>query len=116
MKRFHLGMELIYTIQQLYTNVTSTVFAQGITGEGCLLSLTLFNIFLERIMSNALEDCVGTVSIGGRTITNLKPADDIDGLAGEKSELASLVSHPHRHFMMFRMKISTKKNSQNHDK
>ena len=32
----------------------------------------------------------GTVSIGGRTITNLRFADDIDGLAGEE-ELATLV-------------------------
>ena len=32
----------------------------------------------------------GTVSIGGRTITNLRFADDIDGLAGGE-ELATLV-------------------------
>ena len=47
--------------------------------QGCLLSPTLFNIFLERIMTDALEDHEGTVSIGGRTITNLRFADDIDG-------------------------------------
>ena len=46
-------------------------------------------IFLERIMTDALEDHGGTVSIGGRTITNLSFADDIDGLAGE--ELANSV-------------------------
>ena len=40
------------------------------------LSPTLFNRFLERI-----------TSIGGRTITNLRFADDIDGLAGRKEEL-----------------------------
>ena len=41
---------------------------------------TLFNIFfeLERIMADALEDHEGTVSIGGRIITNLCFADDID--------------------------------------
>ena len=38
-----------------------------------------------------LEDHEGTVSIGGRTITNLRFADDIDGLAGEEEELANLV-------------------------
>ena len=32
-------------------------------------------------MADALEDHEGTVSIGGRTITNLRFADDIDGLA-----------------------------------
>ena len=43
-------------------------------------------MFLERIMTDAL-DHEGTVSIGGRTITNLRFADDIDGLAGEEEEL-----------------------------
>ena len=32
-------------------------------------------------MTDALEGYGGTVSIGGRTITNLRFADDIDGLA-----------------------------------
>ena len=43
------------------------------------------------IMTDALEDHEGTVSIRGRTITNLHFADDIDGLAGEEEELANLV-------------------------
>ena len=42
-------------------------------------------------MTDALEDHEGTVSIGGRTVTNLHFADDIDGLAGEEEELANLV-------------------------
>ena len=42
-------------------------------------------------MTDALEDHEGTVSIGGKTITNLRFADDIDGLAGEEEELANLV-------------------------
>ena len=40
-------------------------------------------------MTDALEDHKGTVGIGGRTITYLRFADDIDGLAGEDEELAS---------------------------
>ena len=42
-------------------------------------------------MTDALEDHEGTVSIGGKTITNFCFADDIDGLAGEEEELANLV-------------------------
>ena len=44
-------------------------------------------------MTDALEDHEGTVSIGGRTITNLRCADDIDGLAGEEEELANLAEN-----------------------
>ena len=39
------------------------------------------------------EDHEGTVSIGGRTITNLRFADDINGLAGEEEELAKLAEN-----------------------
>ena len=42
-------------------------------------------------MTDALEDHEGTVNIGGKTITNLCFADDIEGLAGEEEELAKLV-------------------------
>ena len=43
-------------------------------------------MFLERIMSDALEEHDGKVSIDGRNITNLRFADDIDALAGEKQK------------------------------
>ena len=50
-------------------------------------------MFLERIKTDALENHEGTVSTGGRAITNLCFADEIDGLAGEE-ELAKLVECP----------------------
>ena len=51
--------------------------------QGYLISPTPFNIFLERIVSDALEEHDGKVSIGGRTITNLRLTDNIDALAEE---------------------------------
>ena len=42
-------------------------------------------------MTDALEDHEGTVSTGGRTITSLHFADDINGLAEEEEQLANLV-------------------------
>ena len=44
-----------------------------------------------KVMTDALKDHEGTVGTGGRTITSLRSADDIDGLAGEEEELAKLV-------------------------
>ena len=46
-----------------------------------ILQSALFNKFLEIVTTDALEDHEGTVSIGGRTITNLHFADDIDCIA-----------------------------------
>ena len=53
---------------------------------------TLFHIFLSLgVMSDALEEHGGKVSIGGRNITNLRFADDMDALAEEEQELEALV-------------------------
>ena len=41
-------------------------------------------------MTDALEDHEVTASAGGRTITNLRFADDISGLTGKKEEVAKL--------------------------
>ena len=60
-------------------------------------------------MRDALEDHEGTVSIGGRTITNLRFADDIDGLAGEEEELAKLVERLNKASTAYGMEISAEK-------
>ena len=60
-------------------------------------------------MTDALEDHEGSVSIGGRTITNLCFADDIDGLAGEEEELAKLVERVDKASTVYGMEISAKK-------
>ena len=101
MKKYNISTNLIQVSKNLYNKATSAVlFNSSIRDwfrttvgvrQGCLLSPTLFKLFLERIMTDALADHEGTVSIGGRTITNLRFADDIDGLGGEEEELANLV-------------------------
>ena len=60
------------------------------------------------IMTDALEDHEGTVSIGARTITNFRFADDIDGLAGEE-ELAKLVERFDKASTAYGMEISAEK-------
>ena len=60
-------------------------------------------------MADALEDKEGTVSIGGRTITNLRFADDIDGLAGQEQELVELVNHLVKACTAYGMQISAEK-------
>ena len=94
MKKNNISANLIRVIKNLYDKASSAVhFNSSIGGwfrtkvgvrQGCLLSPTLFKIFLERIMTDALEDHEGTVSIGGRAIINLRFADGIDGSAEEE--------------------------------
>ena len=60
-------------------------------------------------MTDALEDHEGTVSTGGRTITNLRFADDIDGLAGDEEVLTKFVECLDKASTAYGMKISVKK-------
>ena len=59
-------------------------------------------------MTYAVEDHEGTVGIGGRTISNLCFADDIDGLAEEEEELANLVEHLDKASTAYGTEISAK--------
>ena len=60
-------------------------------------------------MSDALEERDGKVSIGGRNITNLRFADDIDALAEEEQELEALVESLNKTCTRYKMEISAKK-------
>ena len=45
--------------------------------QGCILSLYLFNLYVEYIMQNAgLDEAQAGIKIAGRNITNLRYADD----------------------------------------
>ena len=66
MRKYNINASIIRAIENLYDKAQSAVLFNGSTGEwfrttlgvrqGCLLSPTLFNIFLERIMCEALDD------------------------------------------------------------
>ena len=111
----NISANLVCTIEQLYDKATSPVqigeWFRTTVGvrQGRLLSPTLFSIFLEQIMSDAQEEHVRKVSIGGRNITNLRFADDIDALAEEEQELEALIESLHKTFTRYKMKISAEK-------
>ena len=60
-------------------------------------------------MTDALEDHGGSVSIGGRTLTILRSADDIDALAEKEEELVKLVNHLDKASTTYGMEISAEK-------
>ena len=119
MKKYNISANLIQVIKNLYGKAISAVLFNSNIGDWfrtafgvrqrCLLSPTLFNIFLERIMTDASEDHEGTVSTGCRTITNLRFTDGIDDLAREEEEMAKLDERFDKTSAAYGMEISTKK-------
>ena len=118
MKEHNISINHIRVIKNLSHKAASAILFNSSTGDwfrttvgvrqGCLRSPILFSIFLERIRTDALEDHEGTVRIGFRTITNLRFADDIVGLAGEEEELANLVERLDKASTAYGMEISAK--------
>ena len=84
--------------KNLYDNVKaqSTVLYNGSTGDcfrttvevrkGCLFSTIPFNIFPERIICEKLVDHEGSVSFGGRLITNFRFADGMSAMQKRKKK------------------------------
>ena len=61
-------------------------------------------------MNDALENHEGTVSIGGREISNQRFTDDIGGLAaGSEQELKSLINTLHQTSKNLGMEINAEK-------
>ena len=100
MRKYNINASIIRAIENPYDKAQSAVLFNGSTGEwfrttvgvrqGCLLSPTLFNIFLERIMCEALDDHEGSVGIGVRHY-QLRFADDIVVTAEQEEEAGVLV-------------------------
>ena len=119
MRKYNISYSLIALIQELYSKASSAVYCNGTIGDwfmttvgvrqGCLLSPTLFNIFLERIMTDALEGHTTSVTINGRPLSNLRFADDIDGLAGSESDLIDLITRLDESSRSYGMLISAEK-------
>ena len=112
LKLYNINTNLIFIIESLYSKANNAVYYNGSVGEwfrttievrqGCLLSPTLFNLYLERIMTES-------VSVGGTTIANLQFADDIDALAGKEEELIKLVNKLNKASKTYDIEVSAEK-------
>ena len=60
--------------------------------QGCILSPCLFNLYTEYIIRNAgLDEAQAGIKIAGRSINNLRYADDTTLMAEREEELKSLL-------------------------
>ena len=119
LRSFGIEEGLVQLIQALYNSACSAVLINNQVGDyfrttvgvrqGCLLSPILFNLYLENIMREALEDFHTTISVGGRPICNLRFADDIDLLGGSNEELQELTDRLVDRADAYGMEVSSEK-------
>ena len=119
MRKYKINASIIRAIENLYDKAQSAVLFNGSTGEwfrttvgvlqGCLLSPTLFHIFLERIMCEALDDYEDSVSIDRRLITNFRFADDNFVNAEEEEKAGVLVDCLNTTTTRYKMEIGPDK-------
>ena len=97
MRRFNIDRGLVNSIAALYKVSRSVVLSGGDYSacfptsvgvrQGCLLSPTLCNIFLENIMRETLDISQSSpVKLAGRQINNLQFANDVDMIDGNKQD------------------------------
>ena len=65
--------------------------------KGCILSPLLFNIYAEKIIRDSLAGFVAGVKIGGRSISNLRYADDTSLLTSTEQDMKELIQQVKQH-------------------
>ena len=69
-----------------------------------LIYPVLFNICLKKIMKKSLRNHHAYINIGGRPISNVRFADEIDLIGGTSSKLEDLTNRPCK---AYGMEVST---------
>ena len=106
-------------LEQLYAKSTSKVrlgakFSEKFPcsvglRQGCVLSPSLFNVFLEEIVSTTVEELTGGVCVQGLLVNNLRFADDIALITDESNELKLLTNRLNTESTRFRVENSAEK-------
>jgi len=119
MRKYKISSTITKTIKSLYEHAKSLVLIGDTPSkwflskvgvrQGCVLSPYLFNLFLEFIMTEALESFDGNIKVGGRMVSNLRFADDIDLIAATEDELRDLTQRLDNTSTKYGMEISAEK-------
>ena len=120
LKEMGIPDHLTYLLRNLYTGQEATArtrhgttdlfqIGKGVR-QGCRLSPCLFNLYAEYIMRNAgLEEAQAGIKIDGRSINNLRYADDSTLVAESEEELKSVLMKVKQESKKVGLKLSIQK-------
>ena len=120
LQQYGVPRKLIKIIRDLYSKAKSCIrvnnnltdwfeTTKGVR-QGCLLSLELFNVFLENILAEAFEDCKKLgINVDGYKLKDLRFADDIALIADSENDLQTLIERVHDVSKKYGMAISIPK-------
>ncbi|XP_052238472.1 hemicentin-1-like [Dreissena polymorpha] len=110
---------LVQIIKELYGNASSAALLNGKQEDffrtsvgvrhGCLLSIVLYNLFLDTTMQETLHGHHTSISISGRPISILRFADEIDLMSGTSSEFKKITNRLYERTGAYGMEVSTEK-------
>ncbi len=110
---------MVRAIEKLYDNTTARVRKADVLTEtfpttrgviqGCSFSLHLFNLHLERVLLEALEEEEGGVVVSGVNFTNMRYADDIVIVAKTRDDLQRMAERTEEQCKRFKLEINKNK-------
>src|SRR6218665_1169241 len=77
--------------------------------QGCPFSPILFNLYIEELVREALQNSEEGVKVGGKLIKALRFADDQAMVAGKEDDLQRMMDSLNKTTTEYGMKINTKK-------
>ena len=119
LRKYGIDEDIMRALEQLNTKSTSKAwvgakfsdkFPRSVgLRQGCVLSQSLFNVFLQEIGSRKVEELTGGVCVQGLLVNNLRFADDIALITNNSNALQDLTNRLNTESTRFRMEISAEK-------
>ena len=118
-KHYGIPATIVELLRNWYSGISSCVRLDGVDGDwflirtglrqGCVMSPSLFNIYMDAIMRKVTEDGAGGVMVGKERVVDLDFADDVALLADSWMVMAALVMKMEQVTQRFGINISAKK-------